>query len=202
MFTRPKGPEALDAVASRVVKRYLERQGRRDVVIHFPPRPDGIEITYERLGQPVGVKIKSDPYYGVDEAKCADRSLPFYRCDAGEAALQSVAHHLNRDPGWAVTSSADELFYYVFVIDQTEDQVVTLLEQEDDVFFKGIRIVRDDLRIVPMAELNRWFVANQDDYTTRPITVGDHSAWYRIVPRVEFDQAVPGVVNVGSIFAP
>ena len=102
----PKGPAALlDAVATRVIKRYLEEQGRREVTIHFPPRRDGVELTYRRVGQSVDVKIKADPYFGVDEAKCMDRSLPFYRTDTGQAALQSVAHHLNRDPGWAVTSA-------------------------------------------------------------------------------------------------
>ena len=170
------------------------------VVVYGETRADGVNMAYERLGRDLTVKIKTDPYYGVDQAKCEDLSLPFYRADVGALALQSMAHHVSREPGWALTSPADELFYYTLVVDQTEGEVLDLLDGPDEEFMPAIRVVRDDLRIVPMSELNRWFEQNQEEYPSRPAQDGDHSAWYRIVPRIEFDRALPSVRHVGSIY--
>ncbi len=190
----------LHAVAGRIIARYLDAQRKREIVIRHDSARDGVDLTYEHLGRTVGVKIKADPYAGYDGAKCSDRTLPFYRPAGHEYALEYLAHHTDRTPGWARGSIADELFYYLLAIDQTEGEVAALLEASDDEFFEGIRIARDDLRVIPMHALQTWFESAQDSYPSRPIQAGDHSAWCRIVPMSELEAAVPGVVRVGPIF--
>ena len=51
-----------------------------------------------------------------------------------------------------------------------------------------------------MEPLRRWFEAHYEEYTPRPVLVGDHSAWFRLVPRDVLRRAVP-VRVVGPVFA-
>ena len=200
MIDKPRGSALLKELAKRVIATHLENEGHRDIAVRPAAYTGDVDIAFERLGNTVGVKVHADPYYGVDGAKCTDMSLPFYRQDSGEAALQSIAHHVTREPGWAIRCDADLLFDYALAVDQTEDEIIDLMDEPDEVFLPQIRITRDSLRIIPFDELCSWFEANQEDYPSRPIDSGGHSAWYRIVPRADLERAIPGLKRVGSIY--
>ena len=104
------------------------------------------------------MKIKPDVYYGSDPAKVADRNLSLYREDAGRCALQAVADSSTREPGWILTSDADDIYYYYLAIAQPEDQVRALLDGSEETFFSGLKVERDDLLVLPMAATRAWFV--------------------------------------------
>ena len=198
------GAILLQVVAERIISRYLRAEGMKDVSSVTLNRRngfgDGVDMTYSRLGHVMKVKVKADPYFGLDPQKISDMTRSFYRPDNGDYALEVVAHHLTREPGWVFRSDADELFYYLIALDQSEGEVAALIREQDDVFFEGLRVARDDLRILPMDDVRDWFSLNQAEYASRPIQIGTHSAWYRLIPRVELERVIPSVTRIGSIF--
>jgi hypothetical protein len=200
----PEGLELLQRIAERVIARYLVRSGMREVTIARRVRSNGhgsgVDITYARFGRTVRAKVKADPYCGADPLNADDRSLPFYRPDKGEYALEFASRERGRRAGWALESEADELFYYFVAIAQTEEELAELVEEDDEVFFPRLRVVRDDLRIVPMDGLRTWFRERQGDFASRPVQVGERMAWYRLIPRVEFERSVEGIAHVGGIY--
>jgi hypothetical protein len=202
---REYGAALLQAVAGRIIERYL-REGGATGVLRVdgdadPLRLSGVDIVFNRAGQSVKVKVKADSYCGTDPRKIADQDLVFYRAPVDCYAFETISHHVTRDPGWMVSSSADDLYYYFLALDQTEDEVAVLMDGPDEVFFSELSVERDDLHVLPMAALRAWFAANGDAYTPRPVKMGDHSSWCRIIPVVEIDAAVPGVVEKGAVFA-
>lgn len=199
-----EGFSLLQSVAVRILVRYLERAGARDV-IRVPPGHTssgrGVDLTYAKLGGTIRAKVKADPYCGVDPVRIADLELAFYRRRHEEYALETIGEGIDRPAGWAASSDADELLYYFLAIEQTEDEIRDLVaDSDDEVFFRGIRVARDDLRIIPMDALRDWFVEHQRDFPSRPVRSGAGSAWYRLVPTAVLEDAVPGVVRVGSIY--
>jgi hypothetical protein len=196
-MARSEGAELLHLCALRIVSRFLLDQGSRSVETF--PGTSGFDIRFDRLGTTVRGRVKSDPYCGQDPVKIEDRSLPFYRADGGDYALQVIAHHVSKEPGWALHPEIDEVFYYMLAVDHTEDDLARLVEEPDETFFGGIRVPRDELHILPMAQIREWLPDHLEQFPSRPISAGDHSAWYRIVPRTQLARAVPGIVHVGSI---
>jgi hypothetical protein len=202
---RVYGAALLQAVADRIIERYL-REGGATGVLRVdgdadPLRLSGVDIVCTRSGQTVRIKVKADAYYGSDPGKIADQELVFYRAPVDCYAFETISHHVTRDPGWMVSSAADDLYYYFLALDQPEDEVAVLMDGPDDVFFSEISVERDDLHILPMAALRAWFEANGDAYMPRPVKMGDHSSWYRIIPVAEIDQSVPGVLEKGPVFS-
>lgn len=199
-----RGLELLQFVAERIISRYLKREGMTDISVVSMSRRnghgDGVDLTYSRLGRSVRVKVKADPYYGLNPSKSSDMSLPFYRADSGEYALEVVAHHVTRDPGWMFRTDAEELFYYCLAIDSTEEEVAAAASMPDDGFFSGIEVVRDALFIMPVEDVRVWFARHHEEFSSRPVRIGSHSAWYRIIPRNELTHAVGSIVEVGPIF--
>ena len=199
-----KGSILLQVVAERIIARYLRHEGMVDVsAVSLSRRNghgDGVDMTYSRMGRVTRVKVKADPYFGSDSKKTRDLSLPYCRPDSGEYALEVVAHHLTRQPGWMFRSDADELFYYLIALDHTEEEVAALVREADEVFFSEIRVLRDALHVMPMMAVRAWFAEHQEEFLSRPVEVGGHSAWYRIVPRAELDHAIQGIVKIGPIF--
>ncbi len=194
----------LQDVAQRILARYLERQGRTDVGIVSSFRSlggRGIDITYPWQGAQHRIKVKADPYFGVDAAKVRDRSLAFYREDSGCFAFEAVANTATREPGWVVDSEADELYYYFLVLGQDEHEVAALMSEKDEVFFSEIAVDREALFVLPMSETRAWFSANSDEYPPRPVLLGNATAWYRLVPRDVIVRGVPGLRSVGPIFS-
>lgn len=194
----------LAQVAQRVVARYLSSQGRADVQIvsgFSSLGGRGVDITYAWQSGRKAVKVKADPYYGTNPLKIAERDLPFYRSDTGHYAFEAVANAMTREPGWIFESSADDLYYYLAAIDQPEDEVKALLAENDDVLFAELRIERDFLVIMPMAEVKRWFEENFERYTPRPVMSGGVSAWYRLVPRDDIESSITGIKRIGPVFA-
>ena len=51
-----------------------------------------------------------------------------------------------------------------------------------------------------MKPTQQWFEAHYEEYTPRPVTVGDHAAWYRLIPRPDIEGAVSGIRTVGPVF--
>lgn len=197
-----KGSALLHHVAERIVVRHLERQGYRSVVATgVVGNAEGIDLTYLDGGRQVGVKVKADSYYGMEPMKIADRSLTFYRPDTHSFGLEVIANTATREPGWVTRSRADSLFYYRIALGQTEEEVSALAEGPDDVFFSELVVERDDLTIIPMTALRTWFEGAVERYTPRPVLTDGRSAWYRIVPEGDVEQAVAGIRHVGSIFA-
>ncbi len=203
-MVRDSGTALLQSVAERIIGRYLTDSGFADVSVLNSGRSSAagslIDLTYRYQGRRVGVKVKPDVYFGSDPAKVRNREFVFYRSDAGHYAFESISNHMTREAGWMFNSDADELFYYYLVISQSEDEVRALLSEPDDVFFSELKVDRDELRILPMAATRDWFRAHYEEYTPRPVTVGDISAWYRLIPRSDIDTQVSGIRNAGSIF--
>jgi hypothetical protein len=195
----------LQGVSERIVARYLEVVGKVDVAVvsGFESQGGrGIDVTYAWEGVRRKLKVKPDPYFGLDAAKVHDRSLVFYREDAGCYAFEAVANSATRQPGWIIESDADDLYYYYLALSQAEDEVRALLGEPDEVFFSELRVERDDLCILPMKGTREWFEREFENYAPRPVVLGGVSAWYRLVPRGDLEASVAGIRNVGPIFAP
>ncbi|MHB1342270.1 MAG: hypothetical protein ACYC77_10685 [Coriobacteriia bacterium] len=197
------GSTLLHEVAKRVLARYLKDKGYSGVEIArgMLDGAEAVDLTYSSAGKRLGVKVKADPYYGLDPEKTSRRDLTYYRPQSESYGLESISDTFTRQPGWVQRSRADELYYYRLVLDQPEDEVAALMGEPDDVFFAEIRIERDDLRILPMRSLREWFEATGDRYTPRPVMTDGRSAWYRIIPDVDVERGVAGVRRVGSVFS-
>lgn len=201
-MSRFAGIQLHHLAACRIIGRYLTKKGALGVVLSPEGTTDagGLDITCTRNGRASAIKVKADPYYGNDPARIADRELPFYRREGVDYAFEAISHHVTRQPGWIFNSEADDLYYYFLALGESEAELAALLEEPDEVFFSELRVERDELHIVPMEPLREWFEANYERYTPRPVLVGDHSAWYRLVPRDVLRSAVPVSVP-GPVFA-
>ncbi|MBN2822951.1 MAG: hypothetical protein JXR33_07145 [Coriobacteriia bacterium] len=196
-----RGTALLNHVAERIIARYLQDQGAREVTLSgVLGDAEGVDLTYVDGGRRVSVKVKADSYFGIDPAKISDRQLTFYRPETHSYGLEVIANTATREPGWVTRSRADVLFYYRIALTQSEDEVAALAEGPDDVFFAELGVDRDDLRIIPMAELRSWFEGAVDHYTPRPVLTGGRSAWYRIVPEGDVEASVSGIRRVGSVY--
>ncbi|MBA4370736.1 MAG: hypothetical protein C0418_04065 [Coriobacteriaceae bacterium] len=199
------GQTLLQAVGERVVARYLDRSGMSAVEFVNPwPDPSvksGVDLTYRFAGKTMKVKVKTDAYFGNDLRKIADRTLTYYRPEGESYAFEAISNAATREPGWIFNSEADELHYYLLALSQPEEEAAALMVEPDEVFFGELKIDRDELHIIPMRPLREWFEAHYEEYTPRPVIVGTHSAWFRIIPRDVVDGAIPGIRVVGSVFA-
>lgn len=201
----PAGQTLLQEVGERIIVRRLQEQGHiavtritERVAAHASP---GVDITYSSGGRLRRIKVKVDAYYGDDLLKIADRSMPFYRADAQIFAFEAISNSATREPGWMFNSEADELYYYYLTLLQTEEEIQALASGPDEVFFSELGVGRDDLRILPMKATMAWFQRHYEDYTPRPVTAGEHSAWYRLIPREVLELAIPGAQSTGEVFS-
>lgn len=197
------GSTLIHEVGKRILKRYLERHGARDVQASAAGRVDpiGVDIRWLDGNKTAAAKVKVDSYCGRDPGKVADRQLSFYRMDTACYALEAIADSATRAAGWMQSSMADQLLYYRLAVARPEAEVAALLESPDAVFFSELGVEVDDLRIVPMRELRDWFERSNDRYMPRPVVSGERSAWYRIVPMAEVEAAVPGIRVVSPVYA-
>jgi hypothetical protein len=199
------GGVLLQAVADRIIGRHLALSGATGVLVadsEFDPlRLAGVDVVCTRAGRSLRVKVQPDPYFGTDPAKCSDQTLTYYRASAGSYALETIAHHITREPGWVVGSTADTVFYYFLAISQPQDEVAALMDEADGVFFSELAVDRDELHVLPMSALREWFTPNSERYVSRPVGHGDHSGWCRIVPVADVAAAVPGITVVPQVFA-
>ena len=199
------GTNLLQAVAERIVAGHLESTGTGDVRYNTS-RPDGyagsgVDLSFPDRGVDHKIKVKPDPYFGTDPRKVNDLSLTYYRSDAGHYAFESISDPVTREPGWMFNSRADDLYYYYLAISQSEEDVRALMSEPDEVFFSELAVDRDELRVLPMREIQKWFDAHYENYPPRPVTSGQRSSWYRLIPRGEVDSAATGMRVVGPIFA-
>jgi hypothetical protein len=198
------GGRLLQAVAGRIIEAHLRLDGATTMLATSDADPlvaEGIDLVYNRGGRAVRVKIKPDTYFGADARKVADQDLMFYRGDSGSYAFETISHHLTRGPGWMLNSRADELYYYFLALGQGEAEVAALMEGPDEVFFSELVVDRDELHVLPLPPLREWFEENQERYVPRPIALGDHSGWYRIVPIADIDASVRGNAVRAPIFS-
>lgn len=197
------GSALLHEVAQRIITSHLRFAGAVDVnpIDARLGGPSGsVDITCVLGGTRRNVKVKADAYFGTDAAKCADRELPFYRPDGHAYAFEAISDAVTREPGWMFSSPADYLYYYRLILAQPEAEVAALVAEPDVVLFAELRVDRDELRVLPMAATREWFEGTFEHYTPRPVHVGTHTAWYRLVPMSDLDSAVPGIEVVGGIF--
>lgn len=200
-MSRVTGALLLQQLAQRIVAAYLNKAGYSDVrVVAGASTGAGVDIACSVGGKRVRLKVKPDSYFGTDPAKVYDRDLVFYRPDAGHYAFESISNNMTREPGWIFNSEADDLYYYFIALNQPEDEIAALLGEPDEVFFGELQVERDELHILPMRATQRWFDEHYEEYTPRPVTVGDHSAWYRLIPRADIEGDVPGIRLAGPIF--
>ena len=194
----------LQSISERILAAYLEKQGYSGVHIVSSRAADygtpGVDLTYRTGGTTRRVKVKADAYFGTDQGKVVDRSRPFYRSDAGHYAFESISNTKTRESGWMFNSDADELFYYFIVLSQTEEEAEALLAEPNEVLFSELDVDRDELRILPMRGTRSWFEEHYEEYTPRPVTLEEHVAWYRMIPREDIDSSVTGIRVVGPVF--
>lgn len=197
------GSPLIHEVGKRILGRYLETAGARDVELSPAMRADGTGIDIRRTEglTAITAKVRVDYYFGDDKAKIADRDLTFYRTDTASYALEAIADTATRAPGWMLTSLADQLLYYRIALPRPEAEIAALLDSPDGVFFTELGVDRDELRIVPMRALREWFERSNDRYMPRPVITGGRSAWYRIVPIAELEAGVPGVTMVAPVYS-
>lgn len=196
------GSQLIHEVGKRILGRYFETAGARDVVVSPAMRTDGTGVDIRRAEglNAITAKVKVDYYFGSDAAKIANRDYTFYRTDTASYALEAIADTATRAPGWVLTSLADQLLYYRIALPRPEAEIAALLESPDGVFFSELGVDRDELRVVPMRELREWFDRSNERYMPRPVITSGRSAWYRIVPMAELEAGVPGVVTVGPVY--
>ncbi len=202
-MTTAAGAVLLQAVAERIIVQLLRKSGHTDArpVASRPAGGAGVDLVYTSSGQRTRIKVKPDAYFGVDPAKVGDRALTFYRPDAGHYAFESISNNVTREPGWIFNSEADYLYYYYIALSQSESEVAALLSEPDAVFFGELKVERDQLHVILMKNIRRWFEQHYEEYTPRPVTIGDHSAWYRLIPRPDIEKEVQGINIVASVFA-
>lgn len=196
------GSPLIHEVGKRILGRYFETAGARDVELSPLMRSDGTGIDIRRTEglTVITAKVRVDYYFGSDQSRIANRDLTFYRTNTASYALEAIADTVTRAPGWVLASRADQLLYYRVALPRPEAEIAALLESPDGVFFSELGVDRDELRIVPMRALRDWFERSGERYTPRPVITGGRSAWYRIVPIAELDACVPGVKVVGPIY--
>lgn len=197
------GVDLLQAAAERIIAAWLAETGKSDVVRTSGRTSVGgrnVDITFSSAGARRRVKIKADPYIGTDPIKISDRTLPFYRSDAGIYAFEAVADSATRQPGWIFNTDAADLYYYYLAVAQTEEEVRALLQEPDEVFLSELKVDIDDLHVLPLAPTVAWFEAHYAQYTPRPVMQHGLAAWYRLVPRADIMRSVREVRNVGPIF--
>ena len=194
----------LQEVAERIVAAHLRKIGHSSVHTLSGKAAEygapGVDISYRKDGRTSLAKVKADSYFGTDQTKVFDRDKPFYRSDAGIYAFEAISNTRTREPGWMFNSDAEDLFYYYLVLDHSEDELHALLAEPDEVLFSELVVDRDELRVLPMRQTRDWFETHYEEYAPRPVTLGDHVAWYRLIPRGDIDSAVPGITAKGSIF--
>ncbi|HSK48479.1 MAG TPA: hypothetical protein VLA05_10835 [Coriobacteriia bacterium] len=196
-----RGHALLQSIAERIVTRWLQNQGSEVVSAGGEgSRGRGVDLTSTSPDGVRRIKVKPDAYYGIDATKAADRSLALYRGSTGSLALEAVANSVTREPGWGLSSDADDLFYYFVAISQPEDVVAELAAQSDEVLFANLEVERDELLVLPMPATVKWFAQNIDRYAPRPVARAGVSAWYRLVPRADVEAGVKGVRSAGPIF--
>lgn len=200
----PTGAALLHRVSERIIRAYLLSEGMRDVesasLDGIEDLGESVDLRYSKLGDTRRAAVKADPYYGRDPVKADDRDMSFYRSDSGQYAFETIAHHVTRDPGWLVRSDADELLYYLVAIEQPEEEVAALASEPDEVFFGELRVGRDSLSVMPMADVRDWLASHEQATMSRPVRVGSHSAWFAIVSRDELEFGLDTIRTVGPIF--
>lgn len=198
------GGTLLQAVADRILGRHLATSGATGLLVidsEFDPlKVAGVDIVCTQGGRGLRIKVQPDAYFGSDPNMCSDQDLTYYRKPVGAYALETIAHHVTRQPGWMFSSTANELYYYFVAISQPESEVAVLMDEPDELFFSELAVDRDELHILPMAELRAWFESANERYTSRPVGRGDHSGWCRIVPLDDVAAAVPGITVSSRIF--
>jgi hypothetical protein len=195
----------LQQVAERILVGFLRSTGHADARRlangSEAGTGAGADLVYAVGGRAVKVKVKPDSYFGTDPTGVADRMLTFYRPNAGHYAFESISNHLTREPGWIFSSDADDLYYYYLAIRQTEAEVKALFQGPDEVFFSELAVERDELHVVSMSELRRWFEVNHESYVPRPVNAGNHAAWFRLIPRADIQSAIAGIKTVSPVFS-
>jgi len=204
MSSHAEGLTLLNEAAERIIVRHLIAHGasRAEVVqrtggVHG----HGVDIVAIEGRVSSRIKVKADPYFGLDAHKIDNRDLVFYRADAGSFAFEAVANSATRELGWCLSSDAEELYYYYLTLGQTADEVRALLREPDEVFFSELGVERDELVVLSMPRVRAWCEEHIQDYAPRPVTLSGVASWYRLIPRSDIEHASVPVRSAGAIFS-
>jgi len=198
------GTQLLQQVAERIICKHLLVHGAsraETVSADSGTHGSGVDVVAIEGKASRRIKVKADPYFGMDSRKIGDRGLEFYRADSGSLAFEAVANSATREPGWTLKSDADDLYYYYLALGQTPEEVRALLSEPDEVFFSEIAVERDELLVLPMTGVRRWFEDHYQDYAPRPVMQGGAASWYRLVPRADVERALGRIPSSGPIFS-
>lgn len=196
------GTDAFAEFGLRAVALWAQRGGatvrRVDSLQEYSRQ--GIDLLVERGGSGQKIKVRTDSYYGTNESAIDDHDLPFYRRRADDLALETISHHITREPGWMFNSEADQLWYYQAVLMNTREELERALSLEDGAMIAEVDIEADRLRTIPMPPLRAWFDGAHVNYPPRPVQTGDHLAWFRIIPEADAKKAVGTVETQSKLF--
>lgn len=183
----------------RVVAIWARRNGssvqRVDDVSEYSKQ--GTDLIVERSGRMIKVKVKADSYFGTGSGAIDDHDLPYYRRRSDDVALETVSHHLTREPGWMFSSEADELWYYQAALLNTRGELERALTLDDEGMVAAVDVEVDRLRVMDMQRLRQWFDGAHVNYPPRPVQTGDHLAWFRIIPPSDIVRAI-GTIETHS----
>lgn len=197
------GHALLHRAAVRILAEWMRTQGCAHAVQASERESYGrfVDLVCLDTEPSLKVKVKADPYFGSDPSLVVDRSKPFYRQSGDTFAFEAVADASTRAQGWALTSDADQLWYYRLAIASPEDEVAALLAEPDEVFFGELAVEADHLTELPMRGLSEWFEANLDAYPPRPVSAAGVASWCRLVPETDLRAGVANVRSIGPVFA-
>ena len=84
------GSPLIHEVGKRILGRYFESTGSREVEVAPAMRVDGTGVDIRRMEglNKVTAKVKVDYYFGSDPVKIANRDFTFYRTDTASYAIE------------------------------------------------------------------------------------------------------------------
>jgi hypothetical protein len=160
----------------------------------------GVDLIIERASRRLAVKVRTDAYFGTDPSAIEDQDLAYYRRRADDFALETISHHLTREPGWMFSSDADKLWYYQACLLNTRPELEDALKFDDADMIQALDIEADRLRTVDMKRLRQWFDESHVEYPPRPVQTGDHLGWFRIIPDADIAVNAGPIETIGRLF--
>ena len=171
--------------------RWRDRRHARDEADDPRQRSPASTSSTRRAGNAIKVKIKPDTYFGTDPRKIADQEPRLLPQPGERYAFETISHHVTREPGLDVQLDGRRavLLLHRARADRGRGR------RADGGARRGLLLgARGRARRAPRpADGSRCATGsrtNYEHYMPRPVTLGDHSGWYRIIPIADIDPSV------------